>query len=277
MRNLTEDNLTQAVVERVAAAPDARVRELMTALVEHLHSFARKVNLTPGEWNAAIKFLVDTGKLCDDRRNEFILLSDTLGLSALVDIIANRDKTHAATESSLLGPFYRRNAPVMSLGASIARGVEGAPLEIRGSVRSEAGDPIANAKLDVWTASPAGLYDLQLPQAEGMNMRGVFRTDAAGRFHFRSVKPSSYPVPTDGPVGTMLNALGRHPFRPAHIHFMISADGYDRLTTALYIAGDEYLESDAVFGSRESLVVGYEHSGSIDSINFDFVLASRAS
>jgi hydroxyquinol 1,2-dioxygenase len=275
MRNLTEDNLTQAVVERFAAAPDARVRELMTALVEHLHSFARKVNLAPSEWNAAIKFLIDSGKICDERRNEFILLSDTLGLSALVDIIANHDKTPAATESSLLGPFYRENAPAMPLGASIARRVEGTPLEIRGSVRSAAGNPIANAKLDVWTASPVGLYDLQLPESEGMNMRGVFRTDANGRFHFRSVKPSSYPVPTDGPVGTMLNALGRHPFRPAHIHFRISADGYDLLTTALYIAGDEYLESDAVFGSRESLVVDYEHSGNIDSINFDFVLESR--
>ena len=276
MRNLTEDNLTQAVVERVAQAPNARVRDLMTALAEHLHAFARKVNLTPGEWNTAIQFLVDTGKICDERRNEFILLSDTLGLSALVDIMANREKNSAATESSLLGPFYRNGAPVMPLGASIARNVEGAPLEIRGSVRSQSGNAIAGATLDVWTASPAGLYDLQLPEADGMNMRGVFRTDEHGGFHFRSVKPSSYPVPTDGPVGKMLNALGRHPFRPAHIHFKISAAGYEPLTTALYIAGDQYLESDAVFGSRESLVVRYARSGDVDSIKFDFVLASRA-
>ena len=276
MRNLTEDNLTQAVVARFAAAPDARVRELMSALVEHLHAFARNVNLTPAEWNTAIGFLTDTGKICDERRNEFVLLSDTLGISTLVDLIATRRKDPAATESSLLGPFYRKSAPEMPLGASIARGIEGPPLEIRGSVRCAAGKPIANAKLDVWTAAPSGLYDLQLPEAEGMNMRGVFRTDADGRFHFRSVKPASYPVPSDGPVGAMLHALGQHPFRPAHIHFKISADGYERLTTALYIAGDEYLESDAVFGSRESLVVGYEHSGNVDSINFDFVLAPRA-
>jgi catechol 1,2-dioxygenase len=161
----------------------------------------------------------------------------------------------------------------MPLGANIARDVEGAPLAVRGTVKALDGKPVANALLDVWQASPAGLYDLQLPDHHSMNLRARFRTGAHGEFHFRSVKMSSYPVPVDGPVGTMLKALGQHPFRPAHIHFLISADGYEPLTTALYIEGDEYLDSDAVFGARKSLTIGYQREQGSDAINFDFVIA----
>jgi catechol 1,2-dioxygenase len=245
----------------------------MTSLVTHLHTFAREINLRPDEWTTAINFLIDTGRMCDERRNEFVLLSDTLGLSAVVDEIANRGKPRSVTESSLLGPFYRDGAPEMPLGSNIARDVEGAPLAVYGTVKSRDGKPVANALLDVWQASPAGLYDLQLPDHDAMNLRARFRTGADGEFHFRSVKMSSYPVPVDGPVGTMLKALGQHPYRPAHMHFLISADGYEPLTTALYIEGDKYLDSDAVFGARKSLTIGYQSERGSDAINFDFVIA----
>lgn len=244
----------------------------MTSLVSHLHSFARDVSLRPDEWTKAIDFLIETGRMCDDRRNEFVLLSDTLGLSAVVDEIANVGKPKSATESSLLGPFYRDGAPEMPLGANIARDVEGDSLAIHGSVKARDGKPVAKALLDIWQASPAGLYDLQLPEQNGMNLRGRFLTGADGEFHFKSVKPASYPVPVDGPVGRMLNALGEHPYRPAHIHFLISADGYEPLTTALYIEGDKYLDSDAVFGARKSLTIGYQPEQGRDSIHFDFVI-----
>jgi hydroxyquinol 1,2-dioxygenase len=273
VQNPSDESLTKAALERIAQCPDPRLREIMTSLVSHLHSFAREINLRPDEWTTAINFLIDTGQMCDERRNEFVLLSDTLGLSAVVDEIANRGKPQSATESSLLGPFYRDGAPEMPLGANIARDIEGAPLAIHGTVKSLDGKPVANALLDVWQASPAGLYDLQMPDHNAMNLRARFRTGADGEFHFRSVKMSSYPVPVDGPVGTMLKALGQHPLRPAHIHFLISADGYEPLTTALYIAGDKYLDSDAVFGARKSLTVGYQPERGGDAINFDFVIA----
>jgi len=273
MQNPSEENLTRAALERIAQCKQPRLREIVTSLVSHLHSFARDVSLRPDEWTEAINFLIETGRMCDDRRNEFVLLSDTLGLSAVVDEIANRGKPKSATESSLLGPFYRDGASEMPLGANIARDVEGEALMIHGTVKTVDDKPVAKALLDIWQASPAGLYDLQLPEQNAMNLRGRFRTGADGEFHFSSVKPASYPVPVDGPVGRMLNALGQHPNRPAHIHFLISADGYEPLTTALYIEGDQYLDSDAVFGARKSLTVGYQPERGRDSIHFDFVIA----
>jgi len=273
VHNSSNETLTKAALERIAQCPDPRLKEVMTSLVSHLHTFAREVNLRADEWATAINFLIETGRMCDERRNEFVLLSDTLGLSAVVDEIANREKPKSATESSLLGPFYRDGAPELPLGANIARNVKGAPLAIHGTVKSLDGKPVANALLDVWQASPDGLYDLQLPDHNAMNLRARFRTGADGEFHFRSVKTSSYPVPVDGPVGTMLKALGQHPYRPAHIHFLISADGYVPLTTALYMEGDKYLDSDAVFGARKSLTIGYQSEHGRDAINFDFVIA----
>jgi hydroxyquinol 1,2-dioxygenase len=276
MRNLDQNTITDSALERIANCGDARLMELMTALIRHVHDFAREVKLTPDEWMKGIEFLTAVGHLTDDKRQEFILLSDTLGLSALVDILANRGKSADATESSLLGPFFREGAPEMKTGESIARGLEGEPLMLHGRVTSIDGKPLGNASIDVWQAATDGRYDLQFDNFKGgeMNLRARFRTDADGRYEFRSVKPSSYPVPSDGPVGKMLNAIGRHPYRPAHIHFIISAAGYRPLVTALYIDGDRYIDSDVVFGSREQLVVKYRNgkASEPDSIEYDFVV-----
>ncbi|HLI79337.1 MAG TPA: intradiol ring-cleavage dioxygenase [Candidatus Binataceae bacterium] len=276
MRNLDQQTITDSALERIVNCPDARLKEVMTALIRHVHEFAREVKLTPAEWMKGIEFLTAVGRITDDKRQEFILLSDTLGLSALVDILANRGKSADATESSLLGPFFREGAPEMAAGESIARGIEGEPLLLYGRVTSTDGKPLGGARIDVWQASTDGRYDLQFDNFKGgeMNLRARFCTDADGRYRFRSMKPSSYPVPSDGPVGRMLNALGRHPYRPAHIHFIISAAGYRPLVTALYIDGDKYIDSDVVFGSREQLVVKYRNgkSSEPDSIEYNFAV-----
>jgi hydroxyquinol 1,2-dioxygenase len=282
MQHLTESTVTERVLERISDCPNPRLKQVMTALIEHLHEFAREVALTPEEWKAGIDFLTAAGHVTDEKRQEFILLSDTLGLSALVDIIQNRSRSGTATESSLLGPFYRNGAPQLPLGTNIAGNTPGEPVLIQGQVRAAEGKPVAGALVDVWQAAPNGLYDLQDENQPEMNLRGQFRTDESGRFRFQSVKPASYPIPFDGPVGTMLRALGRHPYRPAHVHFMVSAPGYENLITALYITGDPYLDSDAVFGSRESLVAGYrpyngKEGGAIrETLDYDFVLAPAA-
>lgn len=278
MQNLDEFSVTDAALQRLVECPNPRLKEIMTAMIRHLHEFAREVKLTPGEWMTGINFLTEVGHITDDKRQEFILLSDTLGLSALVDLLANSGKAASTTESSLLGPFFREGAPELPDGANIARGLEGAPLIVHGSVASTDGKPVRDAQVDIWQASSSGLYDLQFDNFKGaeMNLRARFRADAAGKFNFMSVKPSSYGVPSDGPVGMMLHALGRHPFRPAHIHFIISAPGFRPLVTALYIDGDKYIDSDVVFGSREQLVVKYQRppagKDSADSIAYDFVI-----
>ncbi len=274
MRNLDQNTITDSTLERISDCENSRLKQVIASLIRHLHEFAREVSLTPEEWRAGIDFLTAAGHVTDDKRQEFILLSDTLGLSALVDLIAHSGKSAPATESSLLGPFYREGAPQMALGSDIGGETPGERIVIRGHVRSADGKPLAGATLDVWQAAPTGLYDLQDPKLRGMNLRARLRTGADGEFQFLSVKPASYPVPHDGPVGAMLLSLGRHPYRPAHIHFIASAPGHRKLVTALYIAGDPYLESDAVFGARDGLVVDYSHgaNGVPDSINFDFVL-----
>ncbi len=284
IQTLTENSITDVALSRLEDAPNSRLREIMTSLIRHAHEFVREVSLAQDEWRAGIEFLTATGHMTDDKRQEFILLSDTLGVSALVDLIANRGRPPTTTESSLLGPFYRDGAPEMPLDADIAGETKGERIVVRGRVRSIEGRPIEGALLDVWQAAPSGLYDLQDPSLRGMNLRGRFRTGADGRFRFRSVKPSSYPVPVDGPVGRMLTALARHPYRPAHIHFIVSAPGHETLVTALYIDGDAYLDSDAVFGSRQSLVVGYRRSddrsgdadANLDTIEYDFVLGPKS-
>jgi len=284
MRNLDPNTVTETALERISASSNPRLKEVMTALIRHVHEFAREVKLTPEEWMSGINFLTEVGRITDDKRQEFILLSDTLGLSALVDLLANRGKSASTTESSLLGPFFREGAPELPDGANIARGLEGEALMVHGSVASTEGKPVAGAQIDVWQASSSGLYDLQFDNFKGaeMNLRASFRSDAAGKFNFASVKPSSYGVPSDGPVGMMLHALGRHPFRPAHIHFIISAAGFRPLVTALYIDGDKYIDSDVVFGSREQLVVRYQRTpaaegNSADSIAYDFVIEPASS
>lgn len=255
MRNFTEHTLTDAVLARLDTVPDPRLRHVMERLVTHLHAFVREVELTEAEWFAGVQFLAETGHWCTDLRQEFILLSDTLGVSILVDAINHR-VPDGATESTLLGPFYREGVPELKLGDSIAGMTPGEPTVVAGRVTDPAGRPLAGALLDVWQAAPDGLYDNQRPGG-AMTLRGRFHTDAEGRYRFRTVKPAHYPIPTDGPVGRMLRALGRHPYRPAHIHFIVSAPGHAPLTTHLFVKGDPYLDSDAVFAVKNSLIVDF--------------------
>ena len=254
MRDFNEHTATAAVLERMSGASDARLKQIMTSVVTHLHAVVREVEPTMDEWMAAIRFLTETGQKCDDKRQEFILLSDTLGVSMLVDAINNR-KPSGATESTVLGPFHVAGAPKKAMGDTISLDGKGDPAYVSGRVLDQAGKPIAGALLDVWQTSSDGAYDVQDPSQPEMNLRGLFTTGADGRFFFRTVKPKHYSIPTDGPVGKMLMALGRHPMRPAHIHFIVGAPGFEPVTTHMFVAGDDYLDSDAVFGVKDSLVV----------------------
>jgi len=256
MRNLTEANLTEAVLGKLESATDPRFKQIMTSLIKHLHAFVREVELTEEEWFTGIQFLTATGQKCDDKRQEYILLSDTLGVSMLVDAINHR-KPSGATESTVLGPFYVEGAPEKPLGANIAEGVAGEPTYFSGRVRSSDGRPIPGATLDLWSTDGEGWYDVQLKDNEGMRARGKIKTDADGRYRFWTIKPVSYPIPTDGPVGKMLLKMGRHPYRPAHTHMIVSAPGYETVTTHVFVESDPYLESDAVFGVKNSLVANF--------------------
>ena len=283
MRNLDEDTITQAVLARHADAADARLREVMTSLVQHLHAFARDIRLTEAEWFAGVQFLTDVGHITDDKRQEFILLSDTLGLSMLVTALNNR-KPRECTESTVFGPFHVEGSPDYPLGADVANGARGDPCYVRGRVLGLDGKPVPDAELQVWQADADGFYDVQYAGDHGHRARGTLHADAEGRFHFRSIRAEAYPIPHDGPVGRMLEALGRHPWRPAHLHFMITAPGFERLITHVFRDGDTYLDSDAVFGVRRSLIADWvEHppgrtpdGGSSEipfyTLDFDFVL-----
>lgn len=283
MRNLTEVNLSDAVITSMSGAANARFKEIMTSLVKHLLSFIREVNLTEAEWLAGIQFLTAVGQRCDEKRQEFILLSDTLGATTMKDIINNR-KPLGVTEYTILGPFYRQDAPEFPLSGNIAGDIPGEPVIVRGRVLSTHGSPISNATMEVWQSDAEGFYDLQMPDINGTALRGVFHTDADGNYDIRTIKPAFYPIPDDGPVGQMLKAMGRHPYRPAHVHFMITAAGYQPVTTELFVAEDPYLDSDAVFGVRESLIIPFIHHDSDEkaqqlnisapffTVNYDFVL-----
>ena len=257
MRNFTEATLTDAVVARLAGAADARFKLLMTSLIRHLHAFVREVELTEDEWFEAIRFLTATGQKCDAKRQEFILLSDVLGVSMLVDAINHR-RPAGATENTVLGPFYVHGAREIKNGDDMAAGWDGEPTVVSGRVLSTDGRPVADALLDIWQSNHVGRYDVQCEGIGEKQLRARLRSDADGRFWFRTIKPSSYPVPTDGPVGLILTRMGRHPFRPAHIHFIVSAPGYETTVTHLFVQGDPYLESDAVFGVKPSLVVEFK-------------------
>ena len=258
MRNFDEFTITGAVLERVAAAPDPRMRQISEALVRHLHAFVREVEPTQAEWAAGIEFLTRTGRMCDDKRQEFILLSDTLGVSMLVDAINHR-RPEGATETTVLGPFYVEGPPEFPCGADISGGMTGQKLYVEGTVATLDGAPIADAVVDVWHADAEGGYDVQRPG--DLAGRARLRTDAAGRFHFWTTRPSFYPVPHDGPVGRMLEHQGRHPYRPAHVHFMIAAPGHETLVTHVFADGDKYLDSDVVFGVKDSIIRPYtEHA-----------------
>ncbi|MCD9880069.1 intradiol ring-cleavage dioxygenase [Streptomyces guryensis] len=246
--------LTEAVVDSIEGTSDPRLRELLAALTRHLHAFARETRLTQEEWEQAIGFLTATGQTCTDTRQEFVLLSDVLGVSMLVETI-NSDGCGTATESTVLGPFHMTESPIRELGADIDLAGGGEPCVVSGRVLSRDGTPLPGAVLDVWQANAEGYYDVQQPEVQPAgNGRGLFTTDAEGRFWFRTCVPSPYPIPTDGPVGDLLRATGRHPYRPAHIHFIASAVGYTPVTTHIFVAGSDHLGSDAVFAVRASLV-----------------------
>lgn len=286
MRNLDQHTITDATLARHAQAPDARLREVMDALVRHLHDFAREVKLTEAEWAEGIRFLTATGHITDAQRQEFILLSDVLGLSTLV-VAQNHAKPAGCTEATVLGPFRAEGAPHFECGADIARGAPGEPCYVHGRVVDEQGRPLAGARVEVWQADANGRYDVQYDGAEH-RARGVFTADADGRFHFRSIVAEAYPIPHDGPVGALLERLGRHPWRPAHLHFMIEAAGCEPLITHVFRAGDRYLDADAVFGVRSSLVADWQRheagpapDGGVSALpyytlQFSFVLARRA-
>jgi catechol 1,2-dioxygenase len=279
----TETSITASVLRSLEGTPDPRLKEVMTSLIRHLHAFIREVELTEAEWMQAVQFLTRVGQMCDERRQEFILLSDTLGVSMLVDAINHR-ADGGATESTVLGPFYREGARELPAGASISLDGRGEPALITGRVLSTDGTPLAGAVLDVWQGNYNGLYEQQDPDQPDMNLRGRFRTDAEGRYALVAIKPVSYPVPDDGPVGQMLRALGRHPYRPAHVHFIVAADGHALLTTHLFARGDPYLDSDVVFGTKDSLVVDFVRHDSPEeaarhgvrapfyTVEYDFVL-----
>lgn len=278
-----EDTLTDAALARLADDTDARFRQIIGSLIRHLHAFVREVELTEDEWFEGIKFLTATGQKCDDRRQEFILLSDVLGVSMLVDAINHRRAT-GATENTVLGPFFVHGAKEIANGDDLAAGWPGEPTHVSGRVLDTAGEPIANAHLEIWQSDDDGHYDVQLATFAERQLRAKLRADGAGRFSFRTIKPSSYPVPVDGPVGRILDRMGRHPMRPAHIHFIVSAPGYETCVTHLFVKGDEYLGSDAVFGVKDSLVVDFVRSESVDdgrrlgmkapfyTASYDFVL-----
>lgn len=270
IRNFNEDTLTAEVLRRIEKTKDPRVKQVMASFIKHLHAFVREVRPTEAEWMTGIQFLTDCGHWSDDKRQEFILLSDTIGVSMLVDFL-NYQAHAGMTESTVQGPFHRLNAPEYPLGASIAKDPpDGEPCVVRGTVRTPDGKPIAGAKLDVWET---GLHGYDVQKGDAMDLRGIFRTDAEGKFWFRCVKPASYPVPDDGPVGRMLRASGRHAMRPGHLHFMINAPGYAQLVTHIFVKGDQYLDSDAVFGVKDSLIVDFRKNAKGEwEVGYDFVL-----
>jgi catechol 1,2-dioxygenase len=263
MSDNTEEHITQNVLDSMAQTPNPRLKEVMSSLIRHLHAFVCEVELTEEEWISGIQFLTSTGQMCNDKRQEFILLSDTLGVSMLVDAINHR-LASGATESTVFGPFYREGAEEMPMGASISKDGRGEPTVVMGQVLSTDGTPLPHALLDVWETNENGLYEQQDPDQPEMNLRGKFRTDNEGRYYFVGIKPVSYSIPDDGPVGKMLRSLGRHSFRPAHIHMIVSAEGFVPVTTHLFVSGDKYLDADAVFGTKDSLVVDFVRNDSTE-------------
>ncbi|EGX90020.1 catechol dioxygenase, putative [Cordyceps militaris CM01] len=283
--DLTMDNITPNTIRINAQCPDARLRYLMERLVTHLHDLARETRLSTAEWTAAIQFLTRTGQTCSAVRQEFILLSDVLGLSLLVDAV-NHPKPASCTEGSVLGPFHTHDAPVVAAGARLSADPAGEPLLVLCAVRDRAGRPIADVKVDIWETDASGHYDVQHEGRDGPSERGVMRSGEDGGFWFRAIVPVSYPIPTDGPVGQLLQMLGRHPWRPAHMHFMLEKPGWDHLVTAVYVRGDPYEKTDAVFGVKQSLIVDLEpiddataaqYGVSLDTkvLRQEFVLASE--
>jgi hydroxyquinol 1,2-dioxygenase len=285
MQPVTEDNITELAVERWATAKDPRLAQIMTALVRHLHDFAREVRLSEAEWMAAIQWLNRTGQISDEKRQEFILASDVLGLSMLV-VQMNHRLDPDATPNTVLGPFHIDGSPPLAFGADMSDGIAGTPLFVHGTVRDLSGAPVGGAVLDVWQADGDGMYEAQLPVDEA-RLRAKYTTREDGSYCVRTVAPLGYAIPMDGPVGELVGATEISHFRPAHVHVLIDVPGYEPLITHLFQEGAEYLDSDVVFGTKEELVVAFEQrqagptpdGGAIDgpwlSAEYDFVLQRR--
>ncbi|KAL3422252.1 dioxygenase [Phlyctema vagabunda] len=284
MKDLTTDNITENVHAINSQTPDARLKYLLERLVSHLHDYARETRLSTQEWMAAIMFLTSVGQICSDVRQEFILLSDVLGLSLLVDSI-DHPKPPNSTEGTVLGPFHTHEAPSSSLGSDISSDPDGEPCLVVCTVKDAAGKPIEGVKIDVWETDSKGFYDVQYQERDGPDGRAVLVSDANGDFYFKAIVPVPYPIPHDGPVGKLLKLLKRHPYRPSHMHFMFEKSGFDHLITALYLRDDPFESSDAVFGVKNSLVVDLESVSAEQAakygvkegsalIQYDFVLVS---
>jgi catechol 1,2-dioxygenase len=254
-----QEEVTPAVLQAMAMAPDARLREIMESLVRHLHAFAREMRLTEPEWEKGIAFITGLGQATTETHNEVILASDAVGLSTLVCLLNNGNSGNTETAAALLGPFWRMHSPPTKNGGSILRSpTPGPALFANCLVRDGKGEPLADVEVDVWQSSPTGMYENQDDQQADMNLRGKFRTGKDGRFGFRSVKPAGYPVPTHGPVGDLLRAQKRHPFRPAHVHFLLYKPGYKTLVTQVFVDDDKNLGTDVVFGVTQKLIGGFK-------------------
>lgn len=276
------DAITDAVIAQMATTPDARLREIMAAAVRHLHAFARETKLTPDEWLKGIAFMTEVGQACTPYRQEFILLSDVVGLSRVVNVMHDASGREAAgTETSLLGPFFREGAPRIELGGALPKHTDAPEIMLYGQVTDAEGRPLPHAVIDVWQTDADGLYDLQAHDPTVMDNRAQLACDAEGRYQVRTVKPLGYSIPMDGPVGALVQNQGRHGFRPAHIHLLVTAPGHRDLVTALYFADDQHVDSDTVFGVSASLVI-QERLGLPDapvpgmpSIRYDFTLSRQ--
>jgi hydroxyquinol 1,2-dioxygenase len=282
MRELTPETITDAVLEQMATTSDPRMREVMASAVRHLHAFAKDVNLTPAEWIKGIEFMTAVGKICTPARQECILLSDTLGLSALVNGLHDETAIEEGTHTSLLGPFYREASPTLAAGSQIAKTVKpGSECVLYGRISDVNGKPLTGATVSIWQTGADGLYDIQ-ESAQSIDYRGVFTSDAEGVYVLRTVKPIGYSIPMDGPVGEMVRAQGRHGMRPAHIHFLVGAPGYRELVTALYLRDDPHLADDVVFGSSDDLAIDINPSDpacpikGLPSIRFDMRLSRES-
>ncbi|KIW11692.1 hypothetical protein PV08_10994 [Exophiala spinifera] len=284
LMDLTIDNITENVIRINSNNPDARMQYVLERLVVHLHDFARETRLSTDEWMAGIQFLTATGQICSDVRQEFILLSDIFGLSLLVDSIDHPKPAHS-TEGTVLGPFHTHEAEHMNNGDLMSHDANGEPLLVLCTIKDVDGKPIEGVKIDIWETDSSGHYDVQHADRTGPDGRCVMTSDADGVFWFNAIVPVPYPIPHDGPVGQLLIKLGRHPMRPAHMHFMFEKEGYDHLITALYLRNDPYENSDAVFGVKTPLIVDL---GKVDKataekygvkegtalMTYDFVLVS---
>lgn len=275
MHYFSEDTSVETVNARMGAATDPRMAEVMSCLVKHLHAFAKEIHLTQAEWETGVAFLTKTGQICSGERQEFILLSDVLGVSMLVDAINNR-RPAGATENTVFGPFHVEDAPIRAMGDTISLDGKGEPCLFEGKVLDLHGTPIEGACVDVWSDNADGFYDVQQPGIQPKwNNRGRFITGRDGAYAFRGIKPTSYPIPDDGPVGKMLARMGRHPYRPAHMHFLVTAPGFQKLVTHTFVGDDAYLDSDAVFGVKQTLIAPFERLEDADTLwrsPFDFVL-----